>query len=531
MEPREKGITKAASVVGLFTLLSRILGFVRDAVIAAIFGAGLYADAFFVAFRIPNLLRRLVGEGALTVSFIPVFTEELARKGQGRAKELASTAFTLFTIVLLVLTFLGIAFAPWIVGFISPGFADTPMKLSLTISLTRWMFPFLFFISLVALAMGVLNSLKHFTAPALAPALFNISIVLCAVILLPYLDEPVYVLAVGVVIGGIAQLLFQLPFLHRYGMLPRPTLEFTDPAIKRVIALMIPSVFGVAVYQIGIFITTRFASNLAEGSVSYLYYADRVMEFPLGIFGIAIATVVLPSMSEDVANEDWQGFKESISFATRLIIFITLPATVGLIALGIPIINILFQRGEFTQEATRGTAYALYFYSLGLISFSGTRVFASAFYSMKDTFTPVMVAGIALVTNVILALLLMGPLKHGGLALATTLASQLNFILLFLILRRRIGRVGGMAIISSAFKIAIASLFMGIWVYLISLLGEWSTDGVTLEKVIVLTGAIISGAGLFFFVTQILKSPELSFLQGLIKERFETHHENRGNSQ
>lgn len=519
---KEKGITEAASIVGLSTLLSRILGFVRDAVIAALFGAGLYADAFFVAFRVPNLLRRLVGEGALTVSFIPVFTEELTKGSRERAKEFVSTSFTLFSFILAVSTLLGIVFSPWIVGLISPGFASTPQKLPLTITLTRWMFPFLFFISLVALAMGVLNALKHFTAPALAPVWFNISIILCAILLVPYLDEPVYALAIGVVLGGIAQFLFQLPFLYRYRMLPGPSLTW-HPAIKRVALLMLPSVFGVAVYQIGIFITTRFASGLTEGSVSYLYYADRVMEFPLGIFGIAIATAVLPQISEDVAKEDWQGFKDTLSFAIRLVIFISLPATVGLIALGVPIINILFQRGEFTQEATHQTVYALYFYSLGLITFSGTRILASAFYSMKDTFTPVIVAVVALVVNVVFALSLMGPLRHGGLALATTLASQLNFVTLFLILRKRIGRMGGRMILSSTIKVVIASLLMGLGVYYISLMGEWSTSGISLEKIAILTMALISGVGLYLFMVFILRSPELSFLLGLLYEK-------RGNS-
>lgn len=515
----EKKIAKAASIVGSATFLSRILGFARDAVTAYIFGAGMAADAFFVAYRIPNLLRRLVGEGALTVAFIPVFTDELSKGSKEDAKKLVSTAFTLFSIILVILTVLGIIFSGWIVAVISPGFADTPEKLSLTVSLAQWMFPFLLFISLAALAMGVLNSLKHFAAPAFSPVFFNISIISCAVFLAGYMTEPVYALAIGVVIGGFLQVAYQMPYLKRFDMLPSLSFDFSNPPIKKILFLMIPSTVGVAVYQISIFITTRFASTLPEGSVSYLYYADRVMEFPLGIFGIAVATAVLPSFSEYAAKEDWQNFKQSLSFAIRLVMFISIPATVGLIALGFPIVTMLFQRGEFSQDAARNTAFALYFYAVGLAFFSGTRIIASAFYSLKDTLTPVVVAAICLIFNVIAALLLMKPLLHGGLALATTLASMLNFILLFIILRKRLGRIDARNIISSSVKVGIASLIMGVVVYMFSLITSWTTHGLFLEKFLTLSVAVIIGILTFAFGAHIFKSPEMGFFANIIKQR------------
>ncbi|OGP32125.1 MAG: murein biosynthesis integral membrane protein MurJ [Deltaproteobacteria bacterium GWC2_42_11] len=515
----EKKIIKAASIVGSATLVSRILGFVRDAVIAYAFGAGREADAFFVAYRIPNLLRRLVGEGALTVAFIPVFTDELAKGSREDARKLVSSAFTFLSIVLIILTIAGVIFSRHIVSLISPGFTDMPDKSALTISLAQWMFPFLFFISLVALSMGVLNSLKHFTAPAFSPVWFNVSIIFCALILTNYMNQPVYALAIGVVIGGFLQFAYQLPYLKRFGMLPRLSFDFSNKAIKKVVLLMLPSALGVAVYQIGVFITTRFASQLPEGSVSYLYYADRIMELPLGIFGIAVATAVLPSLSEYAARDDRIKFGESLSFAIRLVMFISIPATVGLISLGTPIVSVLFQRGEFTGTDADGTVFALYFYALGLASFSGARIAASAFYALKDTVTPVMIAAASLIFNVVMSLILMGPLLHGGLALATTLASVLNFALLFIVLRKRVGGVDAKEILSSVAKVTLASLIMGMIVYNISLLTEWTAGGFSLWKSIFLCFAVIIGILTYLAGVYILRSPELLFLANIIKER------------
>ncbi len=514
-----KNITKAASIVGSATFLSRILGYIRDAVIAAYFGAGTYADVFFIAYRIPNFFRRLVGEGALTVSFITVFTEELTLGSRERAKRLASRAFTFFTIILAVITIAGILFSEQIVKVTAPGFANIPNKLPIAISLTRWMFPFLFFICLVALGMGILNSLKHFAAPALSPVWFNLSIIGSTLFLIPFFKEAVYALAFGVVFGGVLQFLYQLPYLKRYDMLPELDFNFKDPAIKKIALLMLPVVLATGVDQINILIVSRFASGLKEGSISYLYYADRIVGLPMGVFAVAVATAVLPSMSEYAVKEDWPGFKESLSFAIRLVTFITVPATVGLIALGRPIVNMLFQRGEFSHEAAKETVYALWFFSVGLVSFGGRRILVSAFYSLKDTLTPVLSGCAAVAANIIFCFLLIGPLQHGGLALATSLSSIINLFLLFLILRKRLGGIGGRKIFVSAVKVAISSLLMGAGVYGISILVDWSHGGITMLKFVVLALAIGFGVTIYLLFARLFKSPEMAFLTDVVMER------------
>ncbi|OGP12776.1 MAG: murein biosynthesis integral membrane protein MurJ, partial [Deltaproteobacteria bacterium GWA2_47_9] len=351
MSEEKSRIARAAGVVGGATLMSRILGFVRDAFIANLFGAGMAADAFFVAFRIPNMFRRLLGEGSLTSSFIPVFTEYLTQKSREEAREMASAFFSLAMVVLSLVTIGGIILAPQIVTVLAHGFTSIPEKFTLTVTLTRMMFPYLFFIGLVALCMGILNSLRHFAAPALSPVLLNISMILSVVLLAPFFKEPVLALAIGVLIGGVSQLALQLPFLWKNGMRIKLEWKPGHPGVVRVGWLMAPSIIGLAVTQINVLVDTIVASFLKEGTVSYLYYADRLLEFPMGIFAIAIATAVLPAMSEKAAKNDMAGVKETFSYALRLTLFLTIPAMVGLIALGIPIISILFQRGLFSYNS------------------------------------------------------------------------------------------------------------------------------------------------------------------------------------
>ncbi|MEE8185335.1 MAG: murein biosynthesis integral membrane protein MurJ [Thermodesulfobacteriota bacterium] len=513
-------ITGAASIVGSATLLSRVFGYIRDAVIAAMFGAGFHTDIFFVAFRIPNFFRRLVGEGALAASLVPVFTEEITTGTEERGKELASKIFTIFSIIFLILTVLGIVFSGHLVRILAPGFATTENKLILTISMTRWMFPFLFFIGLMAVAMGILNSMRHFMAPALSPVLFNIAIIVSAIYLSAYFVDPIYALAVGVVLGGLLQFLLQLPYLKKFGFLPRPCIDLNDPAVRRVLYLMGPYALGVAVYQINIFVTQGFASSLVDGSISYLYYANRLVELPLGVFGMAVATAVLPSMSEHAAKGEWNLFRDSFSFAIRIVNFITIPSMVGLLVLGLPIISVLFQRGEFDQEATKSTAYALYFYSLGLVAFTGTRITASAFYSLKDTVTPVLAAISSVVANLVLCFLLIEPLKHGGLALATSMAAFLNFIILFVALRMRMGRIGGMEIVRSAVKVSIASIIMGIGVYCVNIfISRYGGGG--LWNIVTLVTSLCVGVAIFLLSAHLLRVCELNFIVKILAERFQ----------
>jgi len=510
----ERRITGAASVISALTAVSRVLGYIRDAALAYVFGAGLLADAFFMAFRISNLLRRLVGEGALTSSFIPIFTDEMSRRDRAALKALASSVFTLFALVLAALSIIGIIFSREIVWAMAPGFLSDPGKFELTVSLTRWMFPYMFFVGLMGIAMGVLNSHKHFTAPALSPVLFNLSIIASIFAIAPFLDSPVYALVVGVLAGGVFQLLLQFPFMGKIGMLPRPSFWFRDSAIRKIFALMGPAAFGIGVYQLNIFVTMWFASALQEGAVSYLYYAGRLMELPLGVFGVSVTTAVLPSLSEQVTRKDWEGFKGSLSFAVRIVNFVMIPATIGLLVLSYPIIELLFRRGEFTSADAAGTATALFFYAFGLVPVAIARILTSVFYSLKDTMTPVWIALVAFVFNALFCYLLIGPLGHGGLALATTLAAIVNCSILFVVLRRKFGRFGVIGMLASGLKSAGAALVMGLLVYSLAFATMDEADGVV--KAILLGACLGVGVISYVALSRLMGVTELAFLKGFL---------------
>ncbi len=514
-----KKIARAAGVVGGATLLSRICGFIRDMVVAQLFGAGMATDAFFVAFRIPNLLRRLVGEGALTASFIPVYTEYISRRSKEESDELVNISSSLLALFLIIVTALGVLFSPWIVKVMAYGFSQEPEKFRLTVLLNRLMFPYIFFIGLVALAMGVLNSWKHFAAPALAPVLLNLSIIACALFFSGMLGEPILSLAIGVILGGASQLLFQIPFLRRTGIVPRFLFNLSHPGVRRIGILMAPSVLGLAVTQLNVLVSTFLASYLPEGSVSYLYYADRLLEFPMGIFAIAIATATLPAFSEYSSKNDVQGLKEALSFALRLVFFVTLPAMVGLVVLRVPILNLLFQRGAFNAHSTLMTAQALFYYALGLTAFAGVRIIVPAFYALQDTKTPVKVAFVALLANAGLGSVLMVPLRHGGLAFATSLAAGLNFTLLAILLKRKLGRLGAAKIIRSFLKSMGASGLMGVVIYAICSGGTWDTTGVTAEKISLLIGAILVGILVYAAACYLLGSEELHSAVEMVKKK------------
>ncbi len=506
----QKQVTRAAGVIGFATIITRTLGFLRDMVIALKFGAGLEADAYFVAFRIPSMLRRLVGEGALTAAFIPVFVEERQQSPE-RAWQLANTVITLLCIILALITFLGMVFTPYIVKIIAPGFDKVPEKFALTTTLTRITFPYIFFISLAALAMGILNSLQHFFSSALAPMMLNISLISCALFLSPHLETPVTGLAIGVLIGGITQLLFQIPALRKREFRYRISVDWKNPAVQKVGLLLLPAFFGLAVNQISVFANTLLASYLSEGSVSYLFYSYRLTEFPLGIFGMAISTAILPTMSAQSAQGDYGSLVETLSFALRLVLFITIPSMVGLIVLRVPIVTLLFERGYFTRQDTLATAQAVLYYTIGLSAIAGGRIIVPVFYSLKDTATPVKCAAASVGLNILFSLLLMGPLQHNGLALATTLSSFVNFFLLLWFLRKRLGQIGWRNIAVSAGKVAFAALLMGLCC--IPLVNT------ALPAAVVVLVDVIIGIAVFLISTWLLKVEELFFLQKLIKQR------------
>jgi len=491
----------------------------RDIIIANLFGSGMSADAFFVAFRIPNLLRRLFAEGSFSVSFIPVFTEYLQNRSKEEAFLLARIVLTSLLLILTVVTILGIIFSPLIVRIIAPGFGGIGEKYALTVLLTRIMFPYIFLVSVLALFMGILNSLKHFAAPAMAPIFLNLSMIAALLFLTPYMKIPTVGLAIGVIGGGILQLTLQIPFLMTKGLSFAPKWNPGHPTLKRIGILMLPIIFGSAIYQINQLVGTLLASLLKEGSVSYLYYADRLVQFPLGVFAIAISTAVLPSLSREAANGDLVRLKETLSHALRLTMFITIPAMVGLIILREPIIRVLFQRGAFDSFATAMTARALLYYSLGLWAFAALRVFVSAFYSLQDTKTPVKVAVVAMILNIIFSVVLMHtPLEHGGLALALSLASTLQLVMLIFLLRKRLGGIEGRVVVSSMVKSFGSSLIMGACIYILTLkilAGDYTQSffGLTIGLLVII------GAGVFiyFILAKLLGSRELSSLMEAVK--------------
>ncbi len=511
-------VTRAAGIVSIFTFLSRILGLARDILIASFFGSGMSADAFFVAFRIPNLLRRLFAEGSFSVSFIPVFTEYLQNRSRDEAFLLARIVLTFLVLILTIITILGIIFSPLIVRIIAPGFGGMGEKYALTVLLTRIMFPYIFLVSVLALFMGILNSLRHFAAPAMAPVFLNLSMIAALVFLAPSMGTPTVGLAIGVIGGGILQLALQIPFLMDKGLSFAPKWNLWHPALKKIGMLMLPTIFGSAIYQINQLVGTLLASLLREGSISYLYYADRLVQFPLGVFAIAISTAVLPSLSREAADGDLVRLKETLSHALRLTMFITIPAMIGLIVLRQPIIRLLFQRGAFDSDTTKMTAQALLYYSLGLWAFAALRVFVSAFYSLQDTKTPVKVAVVAMLANIVFSLILMGPLKHGGLALALSLASTLQLCMLIFLLRKRLGGIDGRVVMGSMVRCFLSSLVMGLCIYFLALkllAGSITRDIFTLALGVLII--VCAGFVVYFISAKVLGSKELSSLIKALK--------------
>jgi putative peptidoglycan lipid II flippase len=521
----EKGrLTRAVGVVGTATLFSRIMGYVRDMVLASFFGAGLTADAFIAAFRIPNLLRRLFGEGSLSIAFVPVFTQTMLTGGRRDGLRLAVCSLKLLLICLAVVTIVGVVAAPLIIRLVAPGFAEFPDKLALTILLTRIMFPYVILIGLVALCMGILNALGHFAAPAVAPVLLNLAMIASVVLVSRFSsDETVQAigLAAGVILGGVLQLWLQLPFLVRHGVRFWETSGLWHPRMRTVGMLMLPTIFGAAVYQINILVGTLLASLLPQGSVSYLYYADRLVQFPLGIFAQAAATAVLPSLSRQVAGGDGVGVADTFGYAMNLVLFITIPAMVGLIVLREPMVALLFRHGAFDAQSAQLTSDALLYYAGGLWAFAAVRIVVSMFYALQDTRTPVVSAAVAVVANIVLGMALMGPMKHCGLALATSMASALNLAMLVVALRRRLGSIRWRPMISSCLKTVLASAVMALAVTAICKVGLPTDAASGRAWLLVSTGAGVIGGGVVFFVTAwLLNIPEWARVVDMATKRW-----------
>jgi putative peptidoglycan lipid II flippase len=534
-------IARAAGLVGFLTFLSRVFGLLRDAVVGYYFGTGAAADAFFVAFRAPNLLRRFVAEGAMGTALIPVFTDYLTKRDRREADEAISAVTTLMAIVVALLTVAGIAGAWWITLVFAPGFVDDPGKFDLTVRLTELLFPYIFLVSMVALASGVLNSVRHFAAPAMSPILLNVCMIAAAFVT-PFFAQPVEALAWGVIAGGVLQIAVQIPPLRRHGFRLRWRWAPRHEAVRRSLHLMAPMIFGAAVYQINVVVSTILASLLPSGSVSYLWYASRVFEFPLGIFAVALGTAALPSFSAQVSRGQFGEMAGSLSFAVRLTNLITVPASVGIVMLALPITSVLFRRGAYGYEECALTASALAAYAVGLWPVSVVRLVAPAFYALGDTRTPVITAAIAFVVNLICSIALMGSLDaggsmvgeavgaitrafppslamgHVGLSLATSLSAAANMVCLFWVLRRRLPQLRLAPLLPSLVRSLVASLAMIPALLYIRSLVDWEAASF-LGRSATLAAAMAAGIAIFGVVALLLGGEEVSAARRILRER------------
>jgi putative peptidoglycan lipid II flippase len=428
-------LLKSLLTVSSMTLVSRVFGFVRDAVIARTFGAGLYTDAFFVAFKLPNLLRRIFGEGAFSQAFVPILAEYKARRGEAETRLFVDHVATTLALVLFVVTVLGILAAPLIVYLSAPGFANVPAKFDLTILLLRVTFPYILFISLASLASALLNTWSRFAIPAFTPTLLNVAFIVFALWLAPYFDPSVLALAAAVFVGGLLQLGFQLPHLAKLGLLPRPRLNLRDAGVWRVMKQMGPALFGVSIGQISLLINGIFASFLVTGSVSWLYYADRLMEFPTGVLGVALGTILLPSLSRSFAEKTGEEYSKLLDWGLRLTLLLALPSALGLAILAVPLIATLFHHGAFDAQDVTMTSRALIAYSVGLVGLILVKVLAPGFYARQNIKTPVKIGVLTLAATQLMNLAFIYPFRHAGLALAIGLGACINAGLLYRKLR------------------------------------------------------------------------------------------------
>ncbi|HJV25685.1 MAG TPA: murein biosynthesis integral membrane protein MurJ [Aromatoleum sp.] len=491
-------LLRALVTVSGMTMLSRILGFVRDFVIARAFGAGLATDAFFVAFRLPNLLRRMFAEGAFSQAFVPILAEYKNRRGPDETHHLLNRVATALSLVVALVSVAGIVATPLIIQVTAPGYADEPNKFALTVELTRIMFPYILFMSLVALAGGVLNTWSRFAIPAVTPVLLNLSFIGMALFAVPYFDPPVMALAWAVIIGGALQLSLQLWPLARIGMMPRFELKLDDPGLRRVGKLMLPAILGVSVSQISLIINTIFASFLPTGSVSWLYYADRLMEFPSGLLGAALGTILLPSLSKLHAEEQPEAFSSLLDWGMRLTLMLTLPAALALAILAVPLISTLFQHGAFGADDVLQTRLALVAYSVGLTGLIMVKILAPGFYARQDIRTPVKIALITLAATQTMNIAFVGPLKHAGLALSIGLASMLNASLLFRGLRRRgvYHPMAGWGAFGARLFAALAVLAGVLW-FGMGNEASWLEQG-SAARVLRLSAIVVAGIGAYF---------------------------------
>jgi putative peptidoglycan lipid II flippase len=516
-------IARAAGTVSLAVFASRILGLVREQVFAGLFGAGFAFDAYVVAFRIPNLLRDLFAEGALSSAFVTVFTDYDQRLGPEQTWRLANNVIFCFTLLLSLLVLGGMIFSPNIVGFMAPDFGAVPGKLALTTLMTRIMFPFLVLVSLAALAMGVLNTKGKFFVPSLSSSFFNLGSVIAGVglsLVAPRFGvEPIVGMAWGALIGGLLQLAVQLPLLWRVGFRLRWVLDFKDPGLRRIVRLMLPAVVGLSATQINIFINTFYASSCAQGSISWLNYAYRLFHLPMGLFGVALMVATLPLVSRHAANQDMGALREALQSSLSLAILVTLPAACGLIFLAKPIIALIYQHGHFTALDTRQTAAALALYALGLWAFAGVKIMVPVFYALDDTRIPVLGSFVTVAANLALIHLTLAPLQHRAIALSTSLSMIFNFIFLAAVLYYKVNGYQVRGLLIKLLKVTAASLIMGLVVWWLQAYATaWLGAGL-IGRVLGLAGVIGAGLALYVALVSRLQIPEFQELLWHLRSR------------
>ncbi|MBI1884005.1 MAG: murein biosynthesis integral membrane protein MurJ [Chlamydiae bacterium] len=506
-------MARSMSRVGFWTFTSRLLGLVRDSMVARLFGVGFATDAFMVAFTIPNLLRRLLAEGALSIAFVPIFTDSLTRQRKEDSQDTFQAIFTIFSALLILISILGVFFSPFLVKVFAPGFEIE--KFHLTVLLNRLMFPFIFLMGSSSVAMGLLNALNSFSVPAAAPILLNVCMILSSFLFYRFLNPPILALGWGVLAGGVTQWLLQVWKVGQFGFKVRFSWDWKHPGLQRVFRLMAPTVFGVAVYHLNILVSRALASLLPQGSVTYLYYSDRFLEFPLGIFAFSIATVALPQLSREAASGNDDRLKETLFFALRLASFICIPAMFGLMMLRLPILSLVFQYGKFSLQNTLELAQVFGMASLGLIAVAGLRIVVQAFYSMGDVKTPVKAACASFLVNASLGFVLMRWLGPSGLTLSSSIAAWVQWLMLFWFLGRRVGKISFGIFFREIWPILLASLVMALVI--------WPLGGSDLRffpKTVVLKlayvlGAVAVGAGIYMGLVYLFGFKEL---RGLIKK-------------
>ena len=516
-------IAKSAGAVGIAVMCSRLLGLIREQFFAGLFGASEAYDAFVVAFRIPNLLRDLFGEGALSAAFVTIFSDYDTNRSQRETWQLASNVLVFFAILLSIITLLGIYFSTPIVTLLAPGYGEVAGKTELTATLTSIMMPFLIFISLSAVVMGVLNTKGKFFVPAMASSFFNLGSIVGGVglaYILPQFGYPAITgMAVGTLIGGILQLTMQLPTLFTTGFRFTPILRITDPGLKRILLLMLPATIGLSATQINIFISTNFASSLAEGSVSWLNYAFRLVQLPIGIFGVALSIAAMPVFAKKAATQDMTGMKEAFVSSLTMVFCLTIPATAGLILLAAPIIRLIFEHGVFTSADTQATALALSLYAVGLFAYSANKILVPVFYALKQTKYPVIASFLAIITNVVMITLTIDSLQHRAIALSMSCTMGVNFLFLITILYRKLDGFSVGYLVGGLWKICCATIAMtALLLVARQLLASWLL-GNLFQQLAAIGLLVVSGASVYMVILYRLHLPELTSIVTKVRMR------------